>query len=122
MAGPQGFAGAWRIVAAFDLGLEPSASPLIGAEVAFAESRVAAPHPLGCGGARFEEVTVPPLGLFQGAFTEEAEAEAFARAAGLGLAALTLRVDCDTGSFDYHVAGGDLLLMLDGVILRLRRP
>lgn len=121
-AGPADFLGRWRIVEAFDDAASPLASPLAGTEVVFAEGHVDAPAPLGCGAARYTQVAVPPPGLFQGWFAGEVEADAFALAHRLAPEAETLRVDCDGGSFDYHRASGDLLVMLDGAILRLTRP
>jgi hypothetical protein len=120
------FAGSWRV--------ERSSSPewiatpmrarnnLLGATIAFDARDVRAPSPLGCRRATYEIVETPPQGLFQGAI-DEPDAAAAARELGLSdVAAPTLRVACDTGSFDYHRdETGGLMIMLDNVVYHFVR-
>lgn len=116
-AAPEPFAATWRIVESSDLGGAPVTAVLVGEELSFEADRVEGPHPLGCGGAAYELVFVPPLGLFEGGLAPE-EAEAVAERLQLLPEAPTLRVDCDSGSFDYH-AQPRLVIMLDGQLLTL---
>lgn len=118
--------GAWIIVQtsppAWQAGMQVDARlrDLIGEQVVFERARVRAPGVLGCQEARYQQLNVPPEGVFQGALAGRADARE--RAAALGFAGpeiATLRVDCDNASFDYHRAGNVLLTMLDGVIVRL---
>lgn len=132
---PDAFAGAWRVVGgAAEAGAPAGATAdpdLVGATVAFADGRVDAPHPLGCGGAAYEQDALSAQGLFQGVLDDagpDAAAHTLARARALGFsdaAAPTLRVNCDTGSFDYHRLPAPtpprLVLMLDWVIYTLER-
>lgn len=120
-AAPGPFAGTWRIVESSDLAGTPATAPLLGAELAFEADRVDGPHPLGCGGAAYHLAFVPPLGLFQGGLAPE-EAETVAERLQLLPEAPTLRVDCDSGSFDYHAQPTGpprLVIMLDEQLLTL---
>jgi hypothetical protein len=95
---------------------------LIGEAVAFERARVRAPAPLTCTDARYQQLTVPAPGLFQGALDGRDDAQTQARALGLDPGgAPTLRVDCDNASFDYHRAGDHLLTLVDGSLVRLAR-
>jgi hypothetical protein len=118
-------AGVFRVVAAVAApwvtpGLPPAGTPFLppGSELSFHPDRVEATHPLGCKGAVYVWIEVPPEGLFQGGLGEEGARE-IALALGLGDTSPTLRVQCDSGLFDYHAAGPDLWLALDGVLYRL---
>jgi hypothetical protein len=116
------FAGVWRITAAFDTsGSSPAFSRIVGKTIDFEPDAVTGPAPLACAGARYETVLMAAEGLFQGALPET---QAIKVATGLGMAREieTLRVDCDTGSFDYHAAGDRLAIMLDNVIYLMDRP
>lgn len=91
-----------------------------GREVRFQITRVVAPRPLACDGARYEWIVVESDGLLEGNLpTPAAQA---ARALGLGDGPIaTLRVSCASGGFDFHrSSGGELLLGLDNVVWRLR--
>lgn len=93
---------------------------LRGKPVTFAVGRVSGPHPLGCTQARYGFHVQPPEGLFQGGLPAPA-AEA-ARRMGLGAQTLTMRVDCSSGSFDFHVLSDrKLLLGLDNAVWTLER-
>jgi len=90
----------------------------------FEGNQLVAPHPLGCTDAYYEFIISPAEGLFQGGLPAPADAAA----TDLGVAelpVLTWRVNCSTGSFDYHfVSGSRVLLGLDQVVwsLRLTQP
>jgi len=118
------FDGNWRIIGASDTAGTPAeAAPPVGESLTFLPDRVDGPHPLGCGGAAYDLVFVPPPGLFQGSLSQE-EAEAVAERLRLLPEAPTLRVDCDGGSFDYHAlaeAPPRLVIMLDGRLVMLER-
>jgi hypothetical protein len=90
-----------------------------GREVRFLNTRVSAPHPLACDGARYEWIFVTPEHLFEGNLpTPAAQA---ARELGLGDGPIaTLRVGCTNAGFDFHrTSGGELLLGLDNVVWTL---
>jgi hypothetical protein len=89
-------------------------------EVRFHLTRVVAPHPLACDGARYEWIFVPPEGLFEGNLP--APAAESARSLGLGETPIaTLRVGCANAGFDFHrTSAGELLLGLDNVVWTLR--
>jgi len=91
-----------------------------GREVRFEATRVVAPRPLACDGARYEWLFGGPEGLFEG----NLPAPAAKAASALGLASgsiPTLRVSCANAGFDFHrTSGGDLLLGLDNVVWTLR--
>ena len=98
----------------------PQIRDLIGETVVFERRQLRGPAPLACRGARYEDVNVPPQGLFQGAFAGDARAAQHASTLGFdGPGVKTLRVDCENASFDFHHLDDRLLLMLDGAILRL---
>lgn len=129
---PAGFAGTWRISGAEPVAADadhPAAAPnaaLVGATVEFRAGKVVGPSFVGCDGAYYETVESPPQGLFQGFYADADEAARRARELGLSTdAAPTLRVACDTGSFDYHRSMAEqpatLLIMLDRVIYTLQR-
>ena len=94
---------------------------LAGQAIIFSADRVTAPHPLGCGKARYEYVLSPAEGLFQGGLP--APAVPSARKAGIAhLPALTMRVSCDSGTFDYHfTAPGKAVIGLDNMVWPLAR-
>jgi len=113
---PDTLTGSWRITEAVDPKGHPiTPAPRSGQVIAFRSDRVAGPAPFGCGHAQYENVTVPPQGLFQGALSA---ADRVVMVAQFTLPAQikTLRVTCDSGAFDYHVAGKRLLIMLDGQV------
>lgn len=123
----ESFTGTWRIVSASpapwadsDLASTAEAQAFIGQEIVFQPDRVEAPAPLGCANATYGSVGLPPEGLFQGSL-DPASAEADAASLGIEGEAETLQVTCDTGVFDYHSAGDDLLTALDNVIYTLER-
>ena len=95
-------------------------SALRGREVRFEATRLVAPHPLACDGARYEWIFVPPEGLFEGNLPVPAAAAA--SRLGLGQERIaTLRVGCTNAGFDFHrTGGGTLLLGLDNVVWTLR--
>ena len=96
---------------------------LVGRRVSFEDGTVDAPAPIGCGHARYSLVESPPQGLFQGYLEAPDSAANAARELHLSVISTpTVRVDCDTGSFDYHVdERGELVIMLDQVLYHLTR-
>ncbi len=115
--------GDWRIALsraapwATDAG---AAQAMVGARFALREGRASGPGPLSCGQARVQAIVSPPEGLFQGGLPVPAR-----DAAALGLAAVEVpgfRLECDSGSFDFHQADADtVLLALDNRILSFSR-
>ncbi len=86
----------------------------------FGDGEIIGPPPLGCKQAKYSTTLVEPEGLFQGKL---AKADAPQVAKDLGIQTTTLRVVCDAGSFDYHMAdGGKLLTAHDDVVYTLMRP
>lgn len=123
------FAGVWRIVGARAAPwakphkLEKREAPLLEYAVIFAKGEVRGPSPLGCAHAKFATTAVEPEGLFQGNLPK-AKARNLAKALNLQTYEVTTaRVNCDTGSFDYHFDNdGNLQTALDNVIYLLERP
>jgi hypothetical protein len=91
-----------------------------GRDVRFRTTRLIAPHPLACDGARYQWIFVTPEHLFEGNLP--APAAQAARELGLGDGPVaTLRVGCTNAGFDFHrTGGGELLLGLDNVVWTLR--
>lgn len=96
---------------------------IVGQRVSFEDDSVGGPGPIGCGNATYEIVESPPQGLFQGYLAEPGAAADAVRELHLSAtSAPTLRVNCDTGSFDYHLdERGGLVIMLDNVLYHLTR-
>lgn len=120
--------GAWVIVQAsappWQPGavVDPAVRALVGEQVVFERQRIRAPAPLACSAPRYQQVSVAPEGLFQGALSGIGDAADWRTRLGLtGPDIPTLRVDCHNSSFDYHRADKVLLVMLDGVVVRLSR-
>lgn len=98
-----------------------NSAALSGQTLQFSATVVQGPHPLGCRGLNHEFVLSPAEGLFQGALPEPAEVYA-QRLGFVRLPAISLRLNCDTGSFDYHLlTPRHALLGLDNRVWRLRR-
>lgn len=125
LAAPSDLAGSWRFTHAL---AAPWGAPLAGsAELAGQTLRLTArsmagPAPLDCGGAaRLEATAYPAEGLFQGGLP--APATPAAQALGLGKFPVEgLRVTCDQGSFEFHQADADTLLLgLDNRVWTLSR-
>lgn len=98
----------------------PASGPVLGGQsLWFGPERVSGPAPFACAQVRYSFVVSPAEGLFQGALP--APADVSARALGVpALPLATLRVDCDSGSFDFHhIADDTLLTALDGMIWTL---
>jgi len=96
------------------------ANARVGQRAMYRPDRVDAPGVLACGGARFQTVSAPFEGLFQGNLKSPEQ-----DAANLGLTQApvpTVSVTCDSGLFDLHFANDDAaLLALDNVIWVLDR-
>jgi uncharacterized protein YecT (DUF1311 family) len=122
-----GDAGAWRIV---DAGpapwIKPNAlskdeAPLMDFVPSFGNGEVQGPSPIACGHARFRSMQVAVSDLYQAGVSKGKEKET-ADALGLGPDSIsTLRVDCDTGTFEcYRDSNSDLVLVLKGVVYALQ--
>lgn len=96
-------------------------TPWIGQSLQLADLELVGPGVLNCDQARYQRLAVPAAGLFQGGLP--APAEDTARALGFAEGEQdTLRLDCSSGSFDFHrVDQAHLLLALDNVIYTLSR-
>ena len=98
-----------------------SISPWVGKTVQFESNAVKGPGVLNCDHATLEKTSYAADALFQGGLPKGADAAAQA----LGIAHLPVsgvRLDCSTGSFEFHSAdSGTLLLGLDNQILTLSR-
>ena len=103
---------------------EPAAAPAaalrIGARVHLGEHTIRGPRPLACSDLKATQLSVPAEGLFQGGLQQPAT-----EAANLGFmpgAVPTLRIDCASGSWDFHaVDAHTLLFALDQRIYSLSR-
>lgn len=123
------FAGVWRIIDARPAPwvkphrLERRDAPYLEYALIFANGEVKGPSPLGCRHAQFGTTVVQPQGLFQGNLPKGREYDV-AKAMNLEPPEITTaRVNCDTGSFDYHFDhNGNLQTALDNVIYTLQRP
>lgn len=103
-------------------GAELPASAIAPGEVlALSTDRLQGPGVLNCAQATVSTLTIPPPGLFQGGLP--APAEDAARALGFAAGDIeSLRVDCSSGSFDFHFAdAATLLFALDNRIYTLGR-
>ena len=129
MAGAAG-ADTWRPLEAWRLengSVAPWAGPgvtvdpaLLGKTVRFTATRLIAPHPLECDGAKYEWLFGDAEGLFEGNLPAPARAAAQALGLGDGPYA-TLRISCRNAGFDFHRApDGTLRLGLDNVVWTLR--
>lgn len=121
------FGGVWRIVDAKPApwvkphALTSKEAPLLGYQLKFDAGEVKGPpQPLACRHARYHTVVVPPQGLFQGGLPKNKEAK-LAQSLGFETPEIsTLRVDCDMGTFDYHLdGGGRLLFALNDVVFTM---
>jgi len=92
---------------------------LEGQVIRFDGDQLVGPHPLGCTDAYYEFVVSPAEGLFQGGLPAPSDVAA----SDLGISELPLltwRVNCSTGSFDYHfISASQLVLGLDQVVWSL---
>jgi hypothetical protein len=120
----QALQGDWRIVRGVPAPWAPDApldADVIGRQLTFGANDVLGPGVLACGGASYETTLVTAEGVFQGALP----APAHEHAAALGLVdmpVLGLRVNCDSGVFDFHQVDDDgLLFALDNVVWTLDR-
>lgn len=121
------FAGMWRVsqITRPDW-VEPVAIPehptlRLGDSIVFAKRAVKATGAVGCAHATYEILYIEPPSLFQGALEDAATAAAVAGTFGLSESARTLRVNCDTGSFDYHHGSKGLVIQYDNIVYTLQR-
>lgn len=93
----------------------------VGEELSFSARSLRGPGMFTCNNVRYETVSVPADGLFQGKLP--APTGAAAERLGIGKAPLhSVRVNCDSGSFDFHRVDADTLLVAaDNVIWTLDR-
>jgi hypothetical protein len=120
---PAAVSGLWTVVAVAPApwaATHPPDRRMVGTSIAFHDDRMAGPSAFACGGAKYEVVQSEPRGLFQGGLSDST-AERDAQALGIPRLTTTYRVNCDTGSFDFHASGDDLVIGYDNQILRLRR-
>lgn len=124
----RGGHGSWVIVQASappwqaDAQVDPRIRELIGEAVVFERKRVRAPGVFGCHDADYEQLELPPEGVFQGVLAAQGDAAGWSARLGLDAAQIdTLRVDCGNASVDYHRAGNVLMTLVDGSIVRLAR-
>jgi len=122
------YAGTWRIIDASPAPwikphtLSHDEAPLLEFALAFRDGEVLGPSPIACGHAGYKSTAVTVQEMFHGGVPEGKEDET---ANELGLSAScagVLRVDCDTGTFDY--AGderGSLLFVLDNIVYTMQR-
>lgn len=123
---PADFAGRWRVVS-----VEPAPWRNVrggrldyrGFGMVVGAGGISGPGGLSCGRARYETLSVPARGLFEGGLPA-ARARALAERLGLDPeAAPTFRVACENGSFDYHrTRDGTLKIVIDEMVHTLARP
>ena len=122
-AAPADISGQWHITAVEPApwaATHPPDRRMVGSSIAFHDGRMAGPSAFACGGAQYEVVQTEPRGLFQGGLSADT-ADREAQALGIAKLTTTYRVNCNTGSFDFHKASDDLVIGYDNQILRLRR-
>ena len=98
----------------------PSSALLPGARLRLRAEAIDGPAPLACARGRSEALMTPAEGLFQGQLdAPQTQALALGLADG---ARPGLRIDCSSGSWDFHAADADTLLFaLDGFLYSLSR-
>lgn len=121
----EGWLGEWRVFLAqpapwrAEAQASTSALPL-GARLRLRADDIDGPAPLACARGRSEALMTPPEGLFQGQLDAPQT-----QALTLGLATGArpgLRIDCSSGSWDFHAADADTLMFaLDGFLYSLSR-
>jgi hypothetical protein len=122
-SGPEDWMGDWRVVQAqplcgLDLPTDRPALP-IGLALRLQADGIDAPPPLGCRQMRVQKLSLPVEGLFQGMLATPDED---AGRLGLRPPVTTLRIDCSSGSWDFHAADSETLLFaLDLRIYSLSR-
>lgn len=118
--------GAWRIVrfepapwaqaspAAFDRALG-----FLNSHLEFEARRAVGREPFGCASARYESLAIPTKGLFQGNLVDDKQV----RRLGITRSPVpSVRLQCDTGVFDFHFIGPDkAVTALDNFIYVLAR-
>jgi hypothetical protein len=115
--------GTWRIVRVQAIPPAhretPSPALAVGASVRLHRRGIESPFPLGCSSTRMQVLDLPAEGLFQGTLSRPSvDAERL----GLAPPVPTLRIDCDSGSWDLHAADADTLLFaLDRRVYTLSR-
>jgi uncharacterized protein YecT (DUF1311 family) len=125
----SGLAGVWRVVAASPAPwvtprlLTKAEAPMMEQAIMFGDGEVKGSAPLACKHVKYHSLVVEPKGLFQGNLPP-GRAVDLAKAMKLDPPEITTyRVDCDSGSFDYHVDHeGRLQTALSNVIYTLERP
>lgn len=92
----------------------------VGKKVIFLWDGIDAPAPLGCGGAAYRTVEVPPDYLFQGNLTQPImQAQALGFRAGAPVR--TLQTDCE-GAIDFHFVNlNTAMFALDNTIYTMRK-
>ncbi len=123
-----GYSGAWRIVDAKPApwikphALSKDEAPLMEFVLSFGNGEVQGPSPIACGHARFRSMQVAIPDLYQAGVPKGKEKET-ADELGLGSDCIsTLRVDCDTGTFDYYRdSNSNLVLVLNDVVYTMRQ-
>lgn len=103
---------------ATDAGAPPPG--LLGTRVRFERHRVRAETALACRRASYHWLRQPREEVL--ASLAPVGAGAMVAASELPAVVTTLRVECEHARFDYHQAGDDLLLRVDGYLLRLKPP
>lgn len=121
----EGWLGEWRVFLVQPApwlgkgGTAPAALP-VGARLRLRADGIEGPAPLACTRGRSEALMTPPEGLFQGQL-DAPQAQALALGLATG-ARPGLRIDCSSGSWDFHAADADTLLFaLDGRLYSLSR-
>lgn len=121
------FAGRWTVTEVVRPDwIEPTSpepiDPLrVGDSVEFAADAVNAKEPIGCQGADYQQTVVSLDGLFQGGISDKAKAVEVAQRFGLSASNATLRVNCDSGTFEYYQNKGGLVMQFDNVVYRLNK-
>lgn len=99
----------------------PGAPDLTGQTLALGARSMRGPGPLDCPQARIQRLRLPPEGLFEGHLPAPAQASAQALGLSPGPVA-SLRITCANGSFDFHQADRETLLLgLDNRVWSLSR-
>lgn len=107
------FHGEWRLILStpapwVDAAELPVHSLRIGDRLLLGPDGIEGPAPLACGHGQTSTLQIPAEGLFQGGLVQPA---ADAERLGFGQGSHpSLRIDCDSGSWDFHAVEADVLV------------
>lgn len=85
---------------------------MVGTLISFHHGQMTGRSAFACGGTAYEAWHSEPQGLFQGGLSADM-ADSEAKTIGFANPATSYRVTCDSGLFEFHQAGADLVTAFD---------